>query len=166
MSSRWPMRDGRPLKNQTCEQGLASSMWPRRSRRTLRERDFDAALVADDAAVLHALVLAAQALPVGDGSEDAGAEQAIAFGLERAVVDRLRLGDLTVRPRANLLGRRELDLDRVKVRNRTGCFKGAGAEHILSLRNSLAQCLARCQLCESLFNFKSRCCELRCCFDF
>ena len=28
------MREGRPLKNQTCEQGLASSMWPRRSRRT------------------------------------------------------------------------------------------------------------------------------------
>ncbi len=29
------MREGRPLKNQTCEQGLASSMWPSRSRRTL-----------------------------------------------------------------------------------------------------------------------------------
>src|SRR6202040_71047 len=29
------MRLGRPLKNQTCEQGEASSMWPRRSRRTL-----------------------------------------------------------------------------------------------------------------------------------
>src|SRR5258708_31332708 len=28
------MRDGRPLKNQTCEQGDASSMCPRRSRRT------------------------------------------------------------------------------------------------------------------------------------
>jgi hypothetical protein len=85
------MRDGRPLKNQTCEQGLASSMWPRRSRRTLRERHLDAALVADDAAVLHALVLAAQALPVGDGSEDARAEQAIALRLEGAVVDGLGL---------------------------------------------------------------------------
>ncbi len=29
------MRLGRPLKNQTCEQGEASSMWPSRSRRTL-----------------------------------------------------------------------------------------------------------------------------------
>ncbi len=28
------MRLGSPLKNQTCEQGLASSMWPSRSRRT------------------------------------------------------------------------------------------------------------------------------------
>src|SRR6202046_1287680 len=35
MSSRWPMREGRPLKNHTCEQGDASSLWPRRSRRTL-----------------------------------------------------------------------------------------------------------------------------------
>ena len=28
------MRDGRPLKNQTCDTGQASSMWPIRSRRT------------------------------------------------------------------------------------------------------------------------------------
>ena len=28
------MRLGRPLKNQTCEQGEASSIWPSRSRRT------------------------------------------------------------------------------------------------------------------------------------
>src|SRR6185436_14536393 len=57
----------------------------------LRLRDLDAALVADHAAVLHALVLAAEALPVGDRSEDLRAEQAIAFRLERAVVDRLGL---------------------------------------------------------------------------
>ena len=62
----------------------------------LGERDFNAALVADDSAVLHALVLAAEALPVGDGSEDAGAEESIALGLEGAVVDGFRLGDLAV----------------------------------------------------------------------
>src|SRR5436189_4868940 len=66
-------------------------------------RHFDAALVADDSAVLHALVLAAQALPVGDRPEDLRAEQAVTFGLEGAVVDRFRLGDLAERPRANLL---------------------------------------------------------------
>jgi len=33
------------------------------------ERDFDAALVADHSAMLHALVLAAQAFPVRDGAE-------------------------------------------------------------------------------------------------
>src|SRR6185369_9446606 len=48
-------------------------------------RDLDTAFVADHAAVLHALVLAAQALPVGDRAEDLRAEQAVAFRLERAV---------------------------------------------------------------------------------
>ena len=72
-------------------------------------RHFDAALVADDAAVLHALVLAAQALPVGDRPEDLRAEQAVAFRLERAVVDRLRLGHLAVRPRHDFFRRRQAE---------------------------------------------------------
>jgi hypothetical protein len=80
----------------------------------LGERHLDAALLADDAAVLQALVLAAQALVVLDRPEDLRAEQAVALGLERAVVDRLRLLDLAVRPRADLLGRGEPDLDRVE----------------------------------------------------
>ena len=78
-------------------------------------RDLDAALVADHAAVLHALVLAAEALPVGDRPEDLRAEQAVALRLEGAVVDRLRLGHLAVRPRQDLLGRREADADRVEI---------------------------------------------------
>src|SRR5438270_6207980 len=41
-----------------------------------RQRDLDRALLADDALVLHALVLAAQALVILDRPEDAGAEQA------------------------------------------------------------------------------------------
>ena len=61
-----------------------------------RPGDLDAALVADDAAVLHALVLAAEALPVGDRAEDLGAEQTVALRLEGPVVDGLRLGDLAV----------------------------------------------------------------------
>src|SRR3546814_11673670 len=43
----------------------------------LRHSDFDTALFADDALVLHALVLAAQAFIVLDRTEDAGAEQAV-----------------------------------------------------------------------------------------
>ncbi len=78
-------------------------------------RDFDAALVADDAAVLHALVLAAQALPVGNRPEDLRAEQTVAFRLERAVVDRLRLGHLAVRPRHDLFRRRQTDADGVEI---------------------------------------------------
>src|SRR3546814_12590676 len=70
----------------------------------LGEGDLHAALFADDAAILHPLVLAAQALVVLDRPEDAGAEQAVALRLEGSIVDRLRLLDLTERPRANALG--------------------------------------------------------------
>src|SRR5687767_15661041 len=79
-------------------------------------RHLDAALVADHAAVLHALVLAAQALPVGNRPEDLGAEQAVAFGLEGPVVDRLGLGHFAKRPGANLLRRSQGDPDGVEVR--------------------------------------------------
>lgn len=48
--------------------------------------DFNAALFADDAAVLHAFVLAAVAFVVLHRAEDLRAEQAVAFGLERTVV--------------------------------------------------------------------------------
>src|SRR4051812_4107260 len=82
----------------------------------LRERDFDAALLADDAAVLHALVLAAQALVVLDRPEDAGAEQPVALGLERTVVDRLRLLDLAKRPRPDALRAGDGDLNLVELR--------------------------------------------------
>ncbi len=81
----------------------------------LGPRDLDAALVADDALVADALVLAAVALPVLLGTEDALAEQAVALGLERAVVDGFRLGDLASRPRADLFGRGERDPDRVEI---------------------------------------------------
>ena len=84
----------------------------------LRQRDFNAALVADDAAVLHALVLAAQALPVGDRSENSGAEQAIFFRLEGSVVDGFRLCDFAVRPGTNLFRRSQTDPDAVKIGNR------------------------------------------------
>ena len=60
--------------------------------------DLDAAALADDALVADALVLAAVALPVLGRTEDALAEEAVLLGLERAVVDRLRLGDLAGAP--------------------------------------------------------------------
>src|ERR1700728_4195410 len=80
-----------------------------------RQRHFDRALLADDALVLHALVLAAQALVILDRPEDAGAEQPVALGLEGAVVDRLGLLDLAVGPRANALGAGDRDADLVKA---------------------------------------------------
>ncbi len=77
-------------------------------------RDLHPALVAHHARELHALVLAARALVVLGGPEDAGAEQTVALWLERPVVDGLRLLHLAVRPVANLLGRGQFDTNRVK----------------------------------------------------
>src|SRR5207302_10481347 len=70
---------------------------------------------ADDALVADALVLAAVALPVLRRTEDALAEETVALGLERAVVDRLRLRYLAGGPVADLLRRRKSNADCVKV---------------------------------------------------
>src|SRR5579859_2465422 len=81
----------------------------------LGQGHFDAALLADDAAILHALVLAAQALVILDGPEDAGAEQAVALGLEGTIVDGFGLLDLAERPGADALGTGDGDLDLVEA---------------------------------------------------
>src|ERR1700709_2801186 len=78
------------------------------------QRHFDRALLADDALVLHALVLAAQALVVLDRPEDARAEQAVTLRLEGAVADGLRRLDFAARPRENLLRRRDRNPDLVE----------------------------------------------------
>jgi hypothetical protein len=72
--------------------------------------DLHAALVADDPLVAVPLVLAAVALPVALGPEDALAEEPIALRLEGAVVDRLRLGHLAMRPRQDGLRRCQREL--------------------------------------------------------
>src|ERR1700761_9242274 len=81
----------------------------------LRQGDLDAALLADDAAVLHALVLAAQALVIFDRAKDAGAEQTVALRLEGAVVDRLGLLDLAIGPGADALRAGDRDADLVEA---------------------------------------------------
>ena len=77
--------------------------------------DFNAALFADDAAVLHAFVLAAVAFVVLHRAEDLRAEQAVAFGLERTVVDGLRLLDFAVGPLPDLLRGSKPDAHRIKI---------------------------------------------------
>ena len=52
-----------------------------------RQCDFDAALLADHAAMLQTLVFAAQALVVLDRTKDLGAKKAITLGFESAIVD-------------------------------------------------------------------------------
>ena len=80
----------------------------------LLQRDFHTAFFADNAAIFHALVFAAQALVILDRAKYTRAEQAVTLGLERAVVDRLGFLDLTERPRQNPLWRGQRDLDFVK----------------------------------------------------
>ena len=77
-------------------------------------RDFHAAAVADLALVADLLILAAVALPVLRGAKDALAEQAVALGLEGAVVDGLGLFDLAVRPFTDHLRRSDSDFNGVK----------------------------------------------------
>src|SRR5439155_10770939 len=64
--------------------------------------------------IFHPLVLAAQAFVILDRSEDPGAEQAVAFGLECPVVDRLRLLDLAIRPGVDPLGAADRDADLIE----------------------------------------------------
>ena len=85
--------------------------------------DLDATLLAGDAAVLHPLVLSAEALVVLHGAEDLGAEQAVLFGLERPVVDGLRLLDFAVRPAANLVWTGQTDADRDVVERVLGLLE-------------------------------------------
>src|SRR5271157_1543191 len=89
-----------------------------------RQRDFDAAFLADDALVFHALVLAAQAFVILDRPEDAGAEQAVALRLEGPVVDRLRLLDLAEGPGPDALGACDRDLDLIEALSSGGLTEG------------------------------------------
>src|SRR6185312_15260397 len=82
-----------------------------------REGDFDAALIADHAAMLHALVLTAQTLPIRNGPENTGAEQPVAFRLEGPVVDGFGLGDLAVRPAPDLFRGGQRDTNRIEIRD-------------------------------------------------
>jgi hypothetical protein len=82
-----------------------------------RKRDFNAAFVADHAPMLHALVFAAQALPVGYGAEDAGAEQAVPLRLEGAVVDGLGLGHFAMGPAPDFFRRGQADADGIEIRD-------------------------------------------------
>src|SRR5271157_4579267 len=93
----------------------------------LAERHFDAALVADHTTVLHPLILAAQAFPIGDGAEDFCAEQAVTLRLKGAVVDGLRLGDFAVGPGTDFFRTGEADPDGIKIRNQTRTIVRAAA---------------------------------------
>jgi hypothetical protein len=101
----------------------------------LGERHFHAALVANHSPVLHALVFAAQALPVGHRTKNAGAEKAVALRLEGAVVDGFRFGHFTVRPGTDLFRRGQADPDAVELANQAdSVIRAASKQFVSSLR--------------------------------
>ena len=109
----------------------------------------DAALLADHATVLHALVLAAIALVVLDGAEDLGAEEPVPLRLEGPVVDRLRLLHLTEGPLPDLLGRGERDADRVERERVLGLLEEVveiahSAPPEVRLRSASPRCAPTC----------------------
>ena len=73
--------------------------------------DLDTATVAHDALVADSFVLAAAALIVACGTEDAFAEEALALGLVCTVIDGLGLGHLAVGVLKDFLGRCQSDSD-------------------------------------------------------
>ena len=77
--------------------------------------DFHAAFLADVALVFDSFIFSAMAFPVLHRPEDLFAEQTVAFGLLGAVVDRLRLGDLAVRPFSDFFGRSNADLNGIEI---------------------------------------------------
>src|SRR5215469_549571 len=85
----------------------------------------DAALLADDAAMAHALVLAAIALVVLGRPENLRAEKSVALGLERPVVDGLRLFDFAMGPRPDHFRRRDRNADRVERERILGLLENA-----------------------------------------
>src|SRR5690606_4535270 len=104
----------------------------------LRQGYLDAALLADDALVLHALVLAAQALVVLDRAEDARAEEAVTLRLEGPVVDGLGLLDLAIGPGTDLLRAGDTDLDLIETLGARGL-----AEEIHQVINGCLQLRCR-----------------------
>src|SRR5262249_54460924 len=100
----------------------------------LGQRHLHTAFLTDEALVLHALVLAAQALVVLDGTKDACTEKTVTLGLEGAIVDRLWLLDLTEGPRADVVRARDRDTDLVEGRDLHLLFEEVGdLVHRLSL---------------------------------
>ena len=60
-----------------------------------RAGHFDSALVADDPLIADAAIFSAVALPILDRPEDTLVKQSVALGTRGAVVDGLRLRDLS-----------------------------------------------------------------------
>src|SRR6267143_319129 len=80
-----------------------------------RERDFNAAPVADDALVLDPLVFSAGAFPIAGRTENSFAEKAALLRFERSIIDRLRIFDFAFAPRPHRVARGHANCDLVET---------------------------------------------------
>ena len=103
------------LQEPNVRHGTRKVNMPHAFAANLGKRHFNAALFADNAAVLEALVLAAKAFVVLHRPENLGAEEPVALRLLSTVIDRFRLLDFAVRPGMDLLRTRKTNADRVEV---------------------------------------------------
>src|SRR5699024_9056961 len=76
--------------------------------------DLDSAAFADDALETDALVFTAIAFPVAGGAEYLLAEQSVALGFERAIVNGFWLLDRTMRPSTNIVCSGQADLQLIE----------------------------------------------------
>ena len=75
----------------------------------------NAALLTDNAAILHPLIFATQTFIVTDRAKNTGTEQAVFFWLKCPVINCFRLFNLTERPRADPFGRGYRNLNLIKA---------------------------------------------------
>ena len=138
------MREGMHLKNQMWRDRHGQFDMAHALAADAGESHFHAATVADDAAMLDAFILSAGAFPVLDRTENAFAEQAALFRLERAVIDGLGVFDFPFGPGTDGFRRGDgdrdvLDLvDLVQAEQFAGGF--FGANHTFEIE------LAKCDL--------------------
>ena len=108
------MRDGKRLEEpDVCNWGGQFDVAHTLTAHFLK-RNFNTTFLADNAAILHALIFTAEAFVIFDRPKDTRAEQAVALWLEGTVVDGFWLFDFAKRPRQDALRGRERDLDLVE----------------------------------------------------
>src|SRR5207245_2633499 len=88
-------------------------------------------------AMLHALVLAAQALPILGWTENTRAEQPVALRLKRTVVDGLRLGHFAMGPTPDFFRRCQRNADRIKIRDQIRPIVRRGSQNSLQFLKTL-----------------------------
>ena len=79
--------------------------------------NLNSTFVTNDTSVLHSLVFSAIAFPVFNGPKDLGTKKSVPLWLERTVIDRFRFFHFSMGPGADLLRRRQHDLDFRKREN-------------------------------------------------